>query len=49
MSNRQTQAAADAEPLVPYASLYRRVDALREEYAGADPYPHIVIEDFLAA
>jgi hypothetical protein len=46
--DQQTQAATDAEPLVPYESLYERLGTLREQFARADPYPHIVMEDFLS-
>ena len=48
MSERQTPAATDLEPLVPYESLYERLDDLRTQFAAADPYPHVVIDDFLA-
>ena len=47
VSDQQTHAAVDAEPLVPYASLYGQLGTLRAEFANADPYPHIVVEDFL--
>jgi len=48
MSDHQTPAATPSEPLVPYASLYARLDDLRRDFASADPFPHIVIDDFLA-
>jgi hypothetical protein len=46
VSTRQTQ-AADVEPIVPYARLYERLESLRAEYAQADPYPHVVLPEFL--
>jgi len=49
VKDQQTRAAVDAEPLVPYGSLYGRIDALREEFTRGDPYPHVVMEDFLHA
>lgn len=47
VSDQHTQAAIAAEPLVPYARLYGQLDGLREQYATADPYPHVVMDDFL--
>jgi len=44
-----TRAASDAEAIVPYESLYRRASVLRDEFANGDPYPHVVMENFLAA
>ena len=49
MRDQQTQPAMDAESLVPYDDLYDRISSLREEFATADPYSHIVMEDFLSA
>jgi len=47
VGDQQTQAKTDAEALVPYESLYARLGRLRDEYRSADPYPHVVMEDFL--
>ena len=49
MSDQQTRAVTQPEPIVPYERLYRRIAGLREEYAHGDPYPHIVMDDFLGA
>src|SRR5688572_26744797 len=46
--DQQTQATMDAEPLVPYESLYSKLDNLRAEYASGDPYSHVVMDDFLS-
>jgi hypothetical protein len=45
--DQQTLAASDGEPIVPYASLYGRLAELREEFRRGDPYPHVVMEQFL--
>ena len=47
MRDQQTQATMDAELVVPYASLYAQVDQLRAQFANGDPYPHVVMENFL--
>ena len=47
MSDQQTRAVTQPEPIVPYASLYDRLGSLREQWAHGDPYPHIVMDDFL--
>jgi hypothetical protein len=44
-----TRAASGVEAIVPYESLYRRASALRDEFANGDPYPHVVMENFLPA
>jgi len=49
VKGQHTQEALDGEHIVPYESLSRRVPALRDEFAGADPYPHVVLENFLPA
>jgi hypothetical protein len=49
VSDQQTRAVTHAEPVVPYDSLYARLGTLREEWSRADPYPHVVMENFLGA
>ena len=40
----------ESDPLfhLPYERLYERLDDLRAQFAAADPFPHIVIDEFLA-
>jgi hypothetical protein len=47
VKDQQAETATHAEPYVPYASLDGRVAELREQFRHGDPYPHIVIENFL--
>jgi len=35
------------EAIFPYARWYARLDELREHYRTADPFPHLVLDDFL--
>jgi len=49
VSDQQTRAVTQPEAILPYESLHGRLGSLREQYTHGDPYPHIVIDDFLGA
>jgi hypothetical protein len=46
VSDQQTR-AGDSGPIVPYDKLYLQLAELRKQYRAAEPYPHIVLDDFL--
>jgi len=43
----ETSAVVAPRAIIPYEDLRRRLPEMRHTYARAEPYPHLVIDDFL--